>query len=705
MAGILNRFLSIVFILGVLLLSQMVFAQEKTSQTQPIQQTKQTQQTGQTEQEQQKEKKEQKSPFNLDEITVAEKRAGEPVTSPYAVPESSKLQTEVWTKEEIEALHPQTVWDVLEQVPGMEVTFQGRQHMDFSNMRGTGNYGLILDGVYVTSLDRILATLPVDAIESMTVVRDATALTLGPLANFGSGHGSSNQGFIVIKTKRAAKLEGGLVAGYGSFNTVKGHLYHGAKIGKFDYRVAGTYNSTDGKTDWYNGSRNNSVLLRGGFTTEAFSADLIYYTSRGMREFQRGEILKPTGNNWSRVGTLDTAMWKIDPMNSDMIAIKLSRPWTDAQTTTFQYAYNRLQVKSVTTNFPEGSRPVSYSDQDSYGQSVSLRHVMNYRNNTLKLGGQFLQYVSPTGLAPSTGKRVDENMYGVSVCDEYRMFNDKLVIDAGIRVDKKHYANSPVTGRHEDEWAKETYTGSLGFSFKPIAIFTFTGRYAYSENAPAGNFQISPDGSALPPERRSRFEAGLLANIHAIFNPWITGYYYDTDNQKVGATGVDPNTGAAVSSYIDPLTGEEIDFVAASNVITKGAEVGVSGYIFKPVTYRVQYTYVTTNDESTNDSIAHHLVSAGIGFKYKNAFANISYRYVGAHDRSSSPAGVIYYELGNYSRLDANAGYNFKIFSRDTRITLYGKNLGDSHYATRYVTGAYKDPGIQYGAELAVSFF
>jgi hypothetical protein len=31
--------------------------------------------------------------------------------------------------------------------------------------------------------------------------------------------------------------------------------------------------------------------------------------------------------------------------------------------------------------------------------------------------------------------------------------------------------------------------------------------------------------------------------------------------------------------------------------------------------------------------------------------------------------------------------------------------LGDKHYATRYVTGAYYDPGRQIGVELAVSFF
>ncbi|MDX9745756.1 MAG: TonB-dependent receptor plug domain-containing protein [Syntrophales bacterium] len=641
--------------------------------------------------------------YKLGEIPVVGKRLKEPVTSPYAVPESSQIQTDVWTAEEIEDLHPATVWDLLEQVPGIEVTFQGRQHMDFSNMRGTGSYGVILDGVYVSQIDRILATLPVDVIESMTVVRDATALTLGPLTNFGSSTGSSNQGFVVIKTKRAAKLEGGLVTSYGTFDTEKGHLYQGAKIGNFDYRLAGTYTHTDGKNDgdrdeWYNGSRNKSLLFRGGYTTSAFSADILGYASRGMREFQRGEIRVPTKKSdgtfdWSKVGTLDNAKWKIDPMESEMIAVNMNKPWNDTQTTTLQYAYNKLHVRSVQASFVNTN--VTKRDQDSYSHSASLRHIVNWRNNILKVGGQFLSYRSPDGLAPSMGRQVYERMYSLFAHDEYRMLNDRLTVDAGIRADRKYYVKGPGQGESMREWADPTYTFALGSSYKLSSIFTLTGRYAYSENSLA-SYQVSADGSSLPAEKRSRFEVGLLANVHPVFNPWITLYYYDTKDQKV-----------TKSSSIDPATGDEIDYVVAENVVTRGYEAGVSGNIdlLGSWNYRFQYTYVTTNDDTVNDSMSHRLASASLGYKYKGAFANASYRYVSSRQRSSSPAGVFYYELGDYDRFDANLGYNFKVFSRDNKITLYGRNLGDKKYATRYVTGAYWDPGRQIGVELAVSFF
>jgi hypothetical protein len=709
MKRIFKRLSFMLLILGVFLISQTVLAEEKTEQNNPQKIEQKTE--GRTEQKDQKkteQKKEQKGSHKLEEITVTDKKPREPVTSPYAVTESSAPQTYTITAEEIEGLHPQTLWDVVEQLPGMEVTFQGRQHMDFSNMRGNGSYGIIIDGVYVSQLDRIFATLPVDAIESMTIVRDSTAITMGPLTNFGSSTGSSNQGFIVIKTKRAAKLEGGLVTSYGSFHTEKEHLYQGAKIptkiGDFDYRIAGTYNNTLGKSNWYNASRNESLLFRGGYTGASFNADMLYYTSRGMREFQRSENVAPTtvtvgtGKNrrtyldYSQMGQLSQMKWKVDPL--------ISKRWSDTQTTTFQYAYNNIDVTSMTTNFPDGSTATSNQDQNSRGQSTSLRHVMTFRNNILKFGGQWNDYVVPTAMAPNTNIRTDEDMFGLYIQDEYHLFNDKLTLDAGIRADKKHYSNSPVTYRRTDEWGKETYAYTLGAAYKPHRMITLTGRYAYEENGQS-SYQVSgTDRTILPAERRNRFEGGILANIHPFFQPFLTLFYYDTKDQKVSSTGTDPITGQTnVSYYIDPATGEEVNFVTTSDVRTKGGEFGISGQIFKPFTYRLQYTHVETDNTDTNRGKPHHLASGHFTYRLnEHLTANLSLRYVSSYSLTA------YDERGDYIRTDANIAYNTKIFDRDAKITLYGRNLGNKAYYTSG-NGQYYDPGISYGIQLAYSFF
>ena len=498
MKGICRRSLFFVLILGIFFVSQTVLAEEKTEQKDP----QKTEQISEDQPEQKDQTKTtqsvgQKSSHNLEEITVTGKRIGEPVTSPYAVAESSQLQTEVWTSEEIEALHPETVWDIIEQMPGMEVTYQGRQHMDFSNMRGTGNYGIILDGVYVSQIDRILETLPVDAIESMTIVRDSTALTLGPLTNFGSTTGDSNVGFIIIKTKRAAKkLEGGLVASHGSEHTEKEHLYQGAKIGNFDYRAAGTYNNTLGKTNWYDASRNESLLFRGGYARPDFEGDMLYYASRGMREFERREVLQPGGT--APVGTLDTSKWKIGPLISNMFASNLSKHWNDTHTTTFSYAYNSILVTSMTTNFPDGKgQKVTFSDQDSRSQSLSLRHVVTSQNNILKVGGQWNDQVFPAADAPSSVSRSDEDMFGLYAQDEYHMLNDRLTIDAGIRGDKELYSDSPVTNNPVSEWSRPVYAYTVGTAFKLIpATYPYRTIRVYGELPIRLSGQHCQDGTA-----------------------------------------------------------------------------------------------------------------------------------------------------------------------------------------------------------------
>jgi outer membrane receptor for ferrienterochelin and colicin len=620
-----------------------------------------------------------------------------------ALPESVQIQATVLTTEEIEAIHPQSVWDVLQQVPGMEVTYQGRQHLDFSSMRGA-SYRVILDGIYLSQTDRLLASLPADIIESMTVIRDATALSLGPLTSFGGSRGASNQGFIVIKTKRATKLSGGFSGKVGTFGDVKGTIYQGAKFGSFDYNVAATYANYDGKDRWYNASHNGSIALRSGFSKWGFNTDVLYYASRGMREMQWGEVLLPTCStkapytcDYSKVGTIPPNPMSMPYMFSSMIGVNVTRPWSDSQTTTFQYAYNRLDVDTRSNSYTVSS------PQNTREQNYSLRHAISFKNNNLTLGGQFLRYEAPTGQAPTnTGQK--EGMLGLYVQDEHHLFGNKLILDGGIRSDKKYYFNSPTTGKPMDQWAKSAYTVSLGGLYKLSSVFGFSTRFGYSESGLSSD-QISANGKPLPAEKRFRYEAGLVGNVRPYLKPFLTLYLYDTANQKVSSTGIDPNTGKTVSYYIDPATGEEITFVTTSNVITRGAELGISGKIKESWNYSMSYSYLITDNLTQNQSMSHHLVNSRLGYRFKNFFANLNMNYVGPKYMSSSPGGVFYLKMADYSRVDANAGFNFKIFDRATKIGFFGRNLGNSHYFTRYVTGAYKDVGLQYGMDLSISFF
>jgi len=284
-------------------------------------------------------------------------------------------------------------------------------------------------------------------------------------------------------------------------------------------------------------------------------------------------------------------------------------------------------------------------------------------------------------------------MYSLFAWDQHSLFNKKLIFDGGIRVDKKYFGDNDINGMPLHQWSKEIYTYAAGVAYKPIRMLTLTGRYAYSENTPASYQVDATTRTTLSGERRNRYEGGILANFHPAFNPWVTLFYYDIKNQLT-------NTGY----YIDAL-GDEVNTYTTTDVKYKGAEFGFSGQLMKSLSYNLNYTYVTSDSASNNRSIAHNMASARITHKWKGFDTNLMVRYVSPTNNSSSPAGTQFYNLGDYTRVDANIGYNFKVFERAAKFMVYGQNLGDVHYATRIVSNAlYKDPGRIFGARMTISF-
>ncbi|MDD2566827.1 MAG: TonB-dependent receptor [Thiovulaceae bacterium] len=60
--------------------------------------------------------------------------------------------------------------------------------------------------------------------------------------------------------------------------------------------------------------------------------------------------------------------------------------------------------------------------------------------------------------------------------------------------------------------------------------------------------------------------------------------------------------------------------------------------------------------------------------------------------------------LGDYTRIDANVARNFKWDGVATTVKIYGRNLTNDQYATRYTTGYYYDRGRTLGAEVSFAF-
>jgi iron complex outermembrane receptor protein len=159
--------------------------------------------------------------FEISDIDISETSREDldvnSTTNLYRVEKTAQFGTEVITKKDIEAQNPKDFFDLLNKAVGLDVTYQGRKHPYFINMRGGGSITYILDGAILTGTsDRILTKLPMAAIEEIQIVRTSTAITLAPSIDIGpSNSGSGTKiGFIIIRTKQPKKTEATLTSYY-----------------------------------------------------------------------------------------------------------------------------------------------------------------------------------------------------------------------------------------------------------------------------------------------------------------------------------------------------------------------------------------------------------------------------------------------------------------------------------------------------------
>ena len=79
-------------------------------------------------------------------------------------------------------------------------------------------------------------------------------------------------------------------------------------------------------------------------------------------------------------------------------------------------------------------------------------------------------------------------------------------------------------------------------------------------------------------------------------------------------------------------------------------------------------------------------------------------KQVSSWQTTASPVGILNADLGGYTTIDANIMRDFLFSGYKLTTTVYGRNLGNEHYATRYVTGYYPDRGRTIGLEVSLAF-
>lgn len=173
------------------------------------------------------------------------------------------------TQEEIQAKGANTVAEALRGVPGLTVNYMDGADAIF-DLRGSGataksNTLVLLDGVPMNAPDGLYNTsqIPVSQIEKIEVIPAGGAVMYGD----GTTGGVIN---IITKSPENRKNYGSINGEVGSWDTRRGNLNYGTKIGdKFLFDMSYNYSESDGyrdpHPDYKKGDKNEAISLKGKY--------------------------------------------------------------------------------------------------------------------------------------------------------------------------------------------------------------------------------------------------------------------------------------------------------------------------------------------------------------------------------------------------------------------------------------------------------
>lgn len=652
-------------------------------------------------------------------ITVVDKAAPQredldpdSLLNPYRVEASARFGTEVFTRKDIQDLQPSGFYDLLDKATGVNLSYQGRKHPFFISQRGGGSFTYIVDGaVLPPSTDRILYKFPLAAIEALQIVRGSTALTLGPSIPIGASNSGSglNTGFIIIRTRQPDRTR--VVLSAAIEQATGGHpvasnesVYAGTHFGG-SATPNGYVSALLAKMDrpsresWFDGRNSENAMANTGFKAGKFSLNLMAYYDRGAFEMQRGV---------AEDGTLSDAKWYYDPLETSVYSGDATLQWRPNQVTILNFFQVKYEQTEHNDSFTSPTTTTKAYEEETSG--LGLRHNARFFKNTLlQLGGQIS---SSKGLGPNLSKgynKYDTTVMGWSASVEQRFLDGDLVFDGGFRQDYKHIDHSS-SGRNEaaandaannDVDLAPANVFALGAHWRLIDLLVLDGRYYRGEQGTVGDFDMRAETGELHPEKQNRIELSLAADLAPYFRPSLTWFSIEAENAK----------SASDNTY--ELDGATYYYYTESDELRRGLELMIQGRILKNTTYKISWTRMLDN-ETTSDGVTtdtngiknpENLYALTLGHRWRAYRANLSIKQVDAWVDSSSPMGTIRTDgLGGYTRLDANLKRAFELKRLLLTVTLYGHNLLDENYSTRYVTGFYPDRGRTFGLELSLAY-
>jgi iron complex outermembrane receptor protein len=619
------------------------------------------------------------------EVTAREKMLANGITPDemYSVPESFFNSVQTFSRADILSMPAvRTAFDVLDMATSVFVQTQGRKSPYFVSMRAGSNLGIILDGAMIPShsAPKILMNLPISAIEKVEIVRDSSALNLGPLsAPIGAMTDNRTEGFVVITTRSALSKQNDVTAKMGSNALAQVGVSQGFDLGNGDgIRATVNHEQRDESTGSHNGDNQSAAYLRASHTNTSSWLDFNVFRGSGRTDLQRSSLGTSMVND----------KWSYDPADVSMFALQGGKQWSATQTTSIRGAYTTSDAQLDKYSYANSSFGTEQTRETF--SSVDVNHAMSLGNHRVRVGFNWLEWKNPTGMLHWIGIPVAEHSRSLYAQDEVRL--GRWTFDGGIRVDNRTLdQNYDTVGTKKvpfnDRALDPLYAVSVGASYRAEGNHNYTARMLYTQQQTVG--VLTTNNASLPKETRLRYEL-------AWSKPWMTALI------TRATVFLDKLTDAAfVSGQVnDPYhAGQKLNVYGAASRDNHGLELAAEGRL-EHVFYQLSYSHIVPGDIPTGVvNTPGNLVKARLGWRDGAWSADVTSRYMDKF-LSANAAGTGY--AGDFTATDARVARSFKQDENTTHtVGLFVRNLADNRYVTVY---GFPDEGRVVGIDYRLAY-
>lgn len=636
--------------------------------------------------------------------------------NPVRLPQSARISSQVLDAADVDKLQARDVYDLLNYGTGIFTVTSGKKSPATLNIRGDSNFAFVVDGAYLPPQlsSRILQVIPASAIEEVRIVRTSTALTINPLVGIASPSGASNNGFIVVRTRRPTETRAALEVHAGSYSTRGASGAVGTAFGENGVdgylQVYGADYRTDGPRGFNLDKEYDAAGLRAGIRVGKMSVDLSLLKSwAGYGIVRANGKLRPT--------TVDD-VWRLDPMNSSVATLNATINWDARNTSVVTVARTISDGKFVTADLlPAGLANQVTRDNNNRFTNAALRHNLFLGEFKAQFGADRIHWDNPSGQYYYEGIAREEKVSGYFVQFDRAMFDERLNLDAGWRSDRVEVVKGidyfrpgaqPAANVRKlvDQKLPAAKYVSAGASYAAAQDWLFNVRYSRSTQPARPGVVLADPATPLNGESRTKLELGVEARLAPWINPSANFFTVRTANELT------PLSYAVVA-------GEQVAKYGNTDSKRSGVEVvaaGSWGESAAPGGYRFSVTHYldvldptgllartqprTVGELTLEQSFAGWrgvLAAKRVGRYESNAFVACAAPNLNCTGGAVSP----YLPLGDYLNLDFNLSRRFNVGNVPVRATFSGKNLLDDNYETSI---GYPSIGRQFGISLSAVF-